>query len=108
MDNYNFLNSIEGKYLSYLVEQVSKVENNVTEIFNTRDFKIKLLLFKSKRKLKKEVYNKLSDIKLKINDFNIENTDNKKYLDDISDELNVLINLIDEKTGNLYKDKVCG
>lgn len=98
---YKNLNSAEGKYLIYLISNISDLEKNYEEVIKDRDFKLKLILYKEYNNFKNQFTNKINQIKLKVDNLNLSNLDSKE-MDKIASDLNDLIDYFENKTEFKY------
>jgi hypothetical protein len=73
--NYNLLNSPEIQYLTYVIQQVQKLEQKIENQFSKRDSKLKLLLDENYSDIKKEADKELKEIIDFINTIDIQNLD---------------------------------
>lgn len=93
---YDEMNSPEGKYLIYLIDNISDLEKKFENILKDRDFRIKLILFKKYRHFKKDFSSRINKIKIEVNNLNLKKLDTKK-MDKISLKLDNLIKEFEEK-----------
>lgn len=93
---YDEMKSPEGKYLIYLIDNISDLEKNFENILKDRDFRIKLILFKRYRHFKKDFSSRINKIKIEVNNLNLNKLDTKK-MDKISLKLDNLIKEFEEK-----------
>lgn len=100
---YNDLTSPEGKYLLYLIDNISDLEKNFEDTLKDRDFKIKLILYKEYDEFKYNFTNQINMIKSEFDNLDLKNLSAKK-MDKISSELNHLINEFEKKTEFKYVD----
>ncbi len=75
MRNYNLLNSPEIQYLTYVIQQMQKLEQSIENQFSKRDSKLNLLLDEEYSDIKKEADKELKEIIDFINTIDIQNLD---------------------------------
>ena len=75
MKNYNLLNSPEIQYLTYVIQQIQKLEQSIENQFSKRDSKLNLLLDEEYSDIKKEADKELKEIIDFINTIDIQNLD---------------------------------
>lgn len=97
---YNNLTSIEGKYLLYIINTISNLENNFNVIIKNRDFKLNLILYDDYELFKSEFENNLNIIKSGINKLNLSNLDTKE-LEKISNDIDILTKYFNYSRNNL-------
>ena len=98
---YNDLTSAEGKYLLYLIDNISDLENNFNEILKDRDFKLKLVLYDEYESIKSDFNNNLNEIKRSVDRLNLKSLDTKE-LEKIASDINILINYFEKITDSKY------
>lgn len=103
---YNDLTSAEGKYLLYLIDNISDLENNFNEILKDRDFKLKLVLYDEYESLKSDFNNNLNEIKRSVDRLNLKSLDTKE-LEKIASDINILINYFEKITDSKYVGDSC-
>lgn len=113
MKNYNLLRSPEIQYLTYIIQQVQKLEQSIEKQFSKRDSKLELLLDEKYSNIKKEADRELKEIIDFINSIDIHDL-NRNILDkELPCRINNFINWWDStekklKDGNKTKeDRSC-
>lgn len=100
---YNELTSPEGKYLLYIIDSITDLENNINETLKDRDFKLKLVLYDEYSDFKDNINLEINEVKKMINQLDLKNLD-VKQLESISSRLNDVINLFENNTKEKYVD----
>lgn len=90
---YNELTSAEGKYLLYIIDSISDLENKINEALKDRDFKLKLVLYDEYSDFKDNINLGINEVKKMINQLDLKNLD-AKHLESISLRLNDVIYLL--------------
>ncbi len=113
MRNYNLLNSPEIQYLTYVIQQMQKLEQSIENQFSKRDSKLKLLLDEEYSNVKKEADKGLKEIIDFINTIDIQNLDRNILEEELVYKINNFTNwwtYVEEKLkdGNKTKeDRTC-
>lgn len=100
---YNELTSAEGKYLLYIIDSITDLENNINETLKDRDFKLKLVLYDEYSDFKDNINLEINEVKKMINQLDLKNLD-VKQLESISSRLNDVIYLFEKNTKEKYVD----
>jgi hypothetical protein len=90
--NYDLLNSPELKYLTYVIQQVQKLEQSIEKHFSKRDSKLKLLLDENYSDVKKEADKGLKEIVDFINTIDIQNLDRNNLEEEFVYKINNFTN----------------
>jgi hypothetical protein len=99
MSNYDVIRSKEGKYLIYLIEELSKLEDSIEKYFKKRSFKLNLLLEKNSQEFKDIISKELEKIKIEINDIPFDKPSVQK-MEQISNKINDLVNYYSSYVGD--------
>lgn len=91
MTNFDLIKSREYKYLIYLVDELSKIEDMFKKLAADRDVKLTFLLADDVSNAYNSAVETLGKIKSQINDLDIQQLASAE-LEDIGDMINQLIN----------------
>jgi uncharacterized protein YgfB (UPF0149 family) len=108
MKNYNLLNSSEIQYLTYVIQQVQKLEQSIENQFSKRDSKLKLLLDENYSDIKKDADKGLKEIIDFINTIDIQNLDRNILENELASKINNFTNwwnYVEEKLKDGNKTK---
>ena len=90
LDFYETIKTPEGKYLMYLIDNLSNIEKNIESVKSSRDFKISSILDEELQEILKNIFDIINKVKSEINKIPTD----VETLDNINRLLNELINYI--------------
>ena len=90
--NYDLLNSPELQYLTYVIQQLQKLEQEIENHFSKRDSKLNLLLDEEYSNIKKEVDKELKEKTNFINNLDIQNLNRNILEKELVPKINNFIN----------------
>lgn len=99
MNNYDIIRSEEVKYLIYIIEELSRLENIIENYFKKRNSKINLLLKEECQLFKDITTTEIEKIKNDINKIPFDKP-NIKQMEEISSKMNDLVNYFSSYVGD--------
>lgn len=99
MNNYDIIRSEEVKYLIYIIDELSRLENIVENYFKKRDSKINLILKGECRLFRDITTTEIEKIKNEINKIPFDKP-NVNQMEEISKKINDLVNYFNSYVGD--------